>query len=53
MRSILFCNEMLGLGHLRLSLVLAQALVAQDDRATALVVTGSPAFGGLRIPASR
>ena len=50
MRSILFCNEMLGLGHLRLSLVLAQALVARDDRSTALVVTGSPAFGGMRIP---
>lgn len=50
MRSILFCNEMLGLGHLRLSLALAQALVAQDDRSTALVVTGSPAFGGLRLP---
>lgn len=50
MRSVLFCNEMLGLGHLRLSLALAEALVAQDDRATALVVTGSPAFGGLRLP---
>jgi predicted glycosyltransferase len=50
MRSVLFCNEMLGLGHLRLSLVLAQALVADDDRATALVVTASPAFGGLQPP---
>jgi len=34
-RSVLFCNEMLGLGHLRLSLALAGALVEQDDRATA------------------
>ncbi|MEA2220002.1 MAG: hypothetical protein QOJ35_2628 [Solirubrobacteraceae bacterium] len=50
MRAVLFCNEMLGLGHLRLSLALAEALVAQDDRATALVVTASPAFGGLRLP---
>jgi predicted glycosyltransferase len=41
---------MLGLGHLRLSLVLADALAARDDRATALVVTGSPAFAGLRLP---
>jgi predicted glycosyltransferase len=53
-RSILFCNEMLGLGHLRLSLALATALVDQrdgpargDDRAeggAALVVTGSVAL---------
>ena len=50
MRSVLFCNEMLGLGHLRLSLALAGALVEQDDRATALVVTGSPAFAGMRLP---
>ena len=48
MRSILFCNEMLGLGHLRLSLVLAEALTACSDGATALVVTGSPAFGVMR-----
>jgi predicted glycosyltransferase len=40
---------MLGLGHLRLSLALAEALVARDDGATALVVTGSPAFAGLRL----
>jgi predicted glycosyltransferase len=52
MRSILFCNEMLGLGHLRLSLVLAEALVNSAAGATALVVTGSPAFGALRLPPS-
>jgi predicted glycosyltransferase len=55
-RSILFCNEMLGLGHLRLSLALATALVDGGDapaprveRAAAdaaLVVTGSPALNG-------
>ena len=50
MRSILFCNEMLGLGHLRLSLALADALVAEDEHSSALVVTGSPAFGGISIP---
>ena len=49
-RSILFCNEMLGLGHIRLSLALAEALTADDDRATSLVVTGSPASGGMRLP---
>jgi predicted glycosyltransferase len=48
MRSLLFCNEMLGLGHLGLSLALAEALVA-DEESTALVVTGSPAFGGMRV----
>jgi predicted glycosyltransferase len=50
MRSLLFCNEMLGLGHLGLSLALAEALVARDGESTALVVTGSPAFGGMRVP---
>jgi predicted glycosyltransferase len=48
MRSVLFCNEMLGLGHLRLSLELARALVEPDERSTALVVTGSGAFAGIR-----
>jgi predicted glycosyltransferase len=42
---------MLGLGHLRLSLAVADALVAGDERSNALVVTGSPAFGGMRTPA--
>lgn len=49
MRSLLFCNEMLGLGHLGLSLALAEALVAPDEESTALVVTGSPAFAGMRV----
>jgi predicted glycosyltransferase len=48
-RTILFCNEMLGLGHLRLSLAIASALVEGEAEggASALVVTGSPAFGGI------
>ncbi len=50
MRSVLFCNEMLGLGHLSLSLALADALVSSDEAATALVVTGSPAAGSLPSP---
>jgi predicted glycosyltransferase len=47
-RALLFCNEMLGLGHLRLSLVLAGALAGEQG--TALVVTGSPAFAGVPVP---
>jgi predicted glycosyltransferase len=49
-RAVLFCNEMLGLGHLRLSLALAGAVVASDAGSTALVVTGSPASGGFVLP---
>jgi hypothetical protein len=41
---------MLGLGHLRLSVALAAQLVADDPDSTALIVTGSPAFGALRVP---
>lgn len=51
MRAILFCNEMLGLGHLRRSLVIAEALTTHGGRDdAALVVTGSPAFGGMPAP---
>lgn len=49
MRAVLFCNEMLGLGHLGLSLAVAEELVVEEGD-TALIVTGSPAFGGLRLP---
>src|SRR4051794_35781039 len=41
---------MLGLGHLGLSLALAEALAATDESSTALVLTGSPAFAGMRVP---
>lgn len=41
---------MLGLGHLRLSLALGEALAARDESSSALVMTGSMAFGGLRTP---
>jgi predicted glycosyltransferase len=46
----LFCNEMLGLGHLRLSLALASEIVRRDRASTALVATGSPAFAGIPVP---
>ena len=50
MRAVLFTNEILGLGHLRRSLALASALVASDEEATALVVTGSHGLGAMPIP---
>lgn len=49
MRSVLFCNEMLGLGHLGLSLALSAELAAKDGD-TVLIATGSPGFAGLRVP---
>lgn len=51
MRAVLFCNEMLGLCHLRMSLTLAEALVAGEPDSAALVVTGSPATGAIAVPA--
>ena len=60
-RAILFCNEMLGLGHLRLSLSLAEAIVVEpgpndsgpeaQNASSALVVSGSPACGSVATPA--
>src|SRR4051794_18909232 len=41
---------MLGLGHVRLSLAVAEALVADRDGSSALVVTGSTAASGWRVP---
>jgi predicted glycosyltransferase len=49
-RAVIFCNEMLGLGHLRRALVLASELADAHDDGTALVVTGSHALGVMRIP---
>jgi predicted glycosyltransferase len=49
-RAVIFCNEMLGLGHLRRALVLASELADVDADGTALVVTGSHALGVMRIP---
>jgi predicted glycosyltransferase len=47
-RSVLFCNEMLGLGHLRLSLALAEELASSEPGSSALVITGSPSAGAFR-----
>ncbi|MBJ7354376.1 MAG: hypothetical protein JHC98_06085 [Thermoleophilaceae bacterium] len=49
MRAVLFCNEMLGLGHLGVSLAIAGELASGPDD-SALVVTGSPAFESMRVP---
>lgn len=49
MRTVLFCNEMLGLGHVGVSLSVAEELVKDPDD-TAVIVTGSPAAGTFRLP---
>lgn len=51
MRSVLFCNEMMGLGHLRRALVVASSLVSSDEDSAALVITGSHALGAMPVPA--
>lgn len=51
MRAVLICNEMLGLGHLRLSLALARGIVECEPGSSVLVLTGSPAAGGFALPA--
>jgi predicted glycosyltransferase len=50
-RSLLFCNEMMGLGHLRRGLVVASSLVSSHEDSTALVITGSHALGAMQVPA--
>jgi predicted glycosyltransferase len=49
-RSVLFCNEVLGLGHLRISAALAGELAARRPAETALVVTGAHGFGTMSLP---
>ncbi|MGH2958876.1 MAG: glycosyltransferase family protein [Solirubrobacterales bacterium] len=49
MRSVFICNEMLGLGHLGVSLAIAAELVATPED-SALVITGSPAYKSMRVP---
>jgi predicted glycosyltransferase len=50
-RLVLFCNEMMGLGHLRRALVVGSALVSSHEDSTALVITGSHALGAMQVPA--
>ncbi len=51
MRLVVFCNEMMGLGHLRRALVVGSALVSSHQDSTALVITGSHALGAMQVPA--
>ena len=41
-RFLFYTNECVGLGHLRRTMNLAEAVTARDPRASALVVTGAP-----------
>lgn len=50
MRAVLFCNEMLGLGHLGFSIALGRELASGPGDA-ALIVTGSPAYETMNAPA--
>jgi predicted glycosyltransferase/glycosyltransferase involved in cell wall biosynthesis len=40
-RFIFYCNEMVGLGHLRRTLALAGGLARADEQVTSLILTGS------------
>jgi predicted glycosyltransferase len=44
-RVMLYSHDTFGLGHLRRSRTIAQALTAADDSLSALIVTGSPVAG--------
>ncbi|WP_198670455.1 glycosyltransferase family protein [Oceanicella sp. SM1341] len=44
-RVLLYSHDTFGLGHLRRSRTIAQALVADDPELSALIVTGSPIAG--------
>ncbi|WP_158971816.1 glycosyltransferase family protein [Chachezhania sediminis] len=44
-RVMLYSHDTFGLGHLRRSRALAQAITAADDKASALILTGSPVAG--------
>ena len=47
----LFCtNECVGLGHMRRTLTLANAVTERDPSASALVITGAPLTPGLALP---
>ena len=44
-RLLLYCNECVGLGHLRRALSLAHQATELDPSTSALIVTGSAAAG--------
>jgi predicted glycosyltransferase len=49
-RVMLYSHDTFGLGHLRRSRTIAQALVAADESVSALIVTGSPVAGRFDFP---
>ncbi len=49
-RILLYSHDTFGLGHLRRSRTIAQALTAADEKASALIMTGSPIAGRFDFP---
>ncbi len=49
-RVMLYSHDTFGLGHLRRSRALASALTAGDDKASAIILTGSPVAGRFTFP---
>jgi predicted glycosyltransferase len=49
-RVMLYSHDTFGLGHLRRSRALAQAITAADPEASALILTGSPVAGRFDFP---
>lgn len=49
-RVMLYSHDTFGLGHLRRSRALATALTAGDDKASAIILTGSPVAGRFTFP---
>lgn len=49
-RVMLYSHDTFGLGHLRRSRALAQAITAADPNASALILTGSPVAGRFDFP---
>lgn len=49
-RIMLYSHDTFGLGHLRRSRALATALTAGDDKASAIILTGSPVAGRFTFP---
>lgn len=49
-RVLLYSHDTFGLGHLRRSRTIAQALTAADDDLSALIMTGSPIAGRFDFP---
>lgn len=49
-RILLYSHDTFGLGHIRRSRTIANAITAADENATALILTGSPVAGRFTFP---